>query len=349
MREREYSYKPPPRFFGTGPVYIGLELEVEAPDRQAKENGLAVESNPNWCYAKRDGSLSSCGWELVTHPICLASWMTRTSVQNYRDYHNLTPGQILRVTYKGVPYTAEVCPDGTRVLWNGTIYGSISAAGKAIREGKSTNGYQFFGLIPRGATASRPDPVVAFFQLVARLKGMGYTSHDNGRCGFHMHVSRKAFSESGELRNPMFYRFKCLINGVLFRKLSQRTTFTYCQQEPVDLSNFTYQYSRHCAVNTTRETVEVRLFRGSLRETRLRKNLEAVIAALEFSREPSDYAAPSDDKFVAWCRQRRERFPNLVGYINTHVNQPPTPSAPPATPTNSEPDQIELSDETIPL
>jgi len=310
MREHSRYYKPVPRFFGGGTAYLGLELEVEAPDAEKKRDGLALE-NPRWGYAKRDGSLHwRTGWEMVTHPISVALWLSR---ENVRDYHDIAPYTVLTGKYKGVTYQATALGGG-QVEWNGTTYNSISAAGKAIRGGKSTNGYQFFGL--KNVEAGI---VVSFFNLVAQLKEMGYTSHENGRCGFHVHVSRRAFAADGGLDNPTFFRFKALINGALFRKICQRMLFNFCQQEPVTRENFLHQRGRYCAVNVTATTVEVRIFRGNLREDRLRKNIEAVIAALEFAKceeyGGGNYTTPTDEQFAAYTREHADRFPNLAAYI----------------------------------
>lgn len=307
MEERHHNYKPRPKFFGNGTTFFGLELEVEAPDPQKKRDGLALQENPNWCYAKRDGSLNSNGWEMVTHPISMTSWLSHRNVQ---DYHTILPGTVLTGKYKGVTYTATALAGG-RFEANGVVYNSISAAAKGLTNGKRTTGYTFFGLIQR-----QDDPTPAFFQLVEQLKQLGYNSHNGGRCGFHVHVSRTAFSDGGDLNNPKFFRFKTIINGSLFRQLSQRTEFTFCQQEPVNERDFWHQnHNRYSAVNITGFTVEIRIFRGNLRETRLRKNLEAIIAAMEFAGESNILIAPTDEEFTAYCQQHRNRFPNLVAFM----------------------------------
>ena len=308
MQERPHSYKPRPKFFGTGGTFFGLELEVEAPDYQAKQSGLEAEANPNWCYAKHDGSLGANGWELVTHPVSMNFWLSRGDVQNYRD---IPVGTVLTREHKGTTHSVTALAGG-RFEWEGQTYKSIGLASKAISGGWATDGYKFFGL-----KTGQDNPTAAFFRLVANLSRLGYTSHDGGRCGFHIHISRTAFSDAGDLRNAAFYRFKVLVNGLLFRKLSQRESFSYCEQSPVDPENFWERgYSRYQAVNITDATVEVRIFRGNLREARLRKNIEAVIAALEFAREVDSYAVPTDAEFAAFVRARAERFPNLAAYIN---------------------------------
>ncbi len=69
-----YDYKPEPIFFGTGPRYFGVELEIddggECTDHAKALLKIANQTN-EYLYVKRDGSLSD-GMELVTHPMSLA-------------------------------------------------------------------------------------------------------------------------------------------------------------------------------------------------------------------------------------------------------------------------------------
>lgn len=69
----DYSYKPCP-FFHHGGLFkcpIGLELEVE-PGRNCLGNGsklaYSASDSEKWFYLKYDGSLSSGGFEIVSHP-----------------------------------------------------------------------------------------------------------------------------------------------------------------------------------------------------------------------------------------------------------------------------------------
>ncbi len=61
----EYSYTPRPDFRGKGPLYFGIELEMEFEGHDW--DGLP---DDGYLYAKHDGSLT-CGVEIVSHP---ASW-----------------------------------------------------------------------------------------------------------------------------------------------------------------------------------------------------------------------------------------------------------------------------------
>ena len=119
---------------------------------------------------------------------------------------------------------------------------------------------------------------------------------------------------------PAFFRFKGLVNRLLFRKLSQRNSFRFCEQAPIDPENFWInRSSRYTAVNITPHTAEVRIFRGNLKEARLRKNIEAVIAAIEWANSATDYTAATDEQFIEWIREHQSRFPNLHSYITSHL------------------------------
>ena len=69
-----YYYKPEPIFYGTGPRYFGVELEIdEGGERGDYASRILSQANVGFTerlYCKHDGSLSN-GFELVTHPMSL--------------------------------------------------------------------------------------------------------------------------------------------------------------------------------------------------------------------------------------------------------------------------------------
>ena len=71
---QDYYYKPTPNFFGTGPRFFGVELEIDEAgenDHKAWELlNIANGEGEKRLYCKHDGSLSD-GFELVTHPMTL--------------------------------------------------------------------------------------------------------------------------------------------------------------------------------------------------------------------------------------------------------------------------------------
>lgn len=69
----DYSYKPDPIFYGQGPRYFGLELEIDGAGKDGN-NEREIESVANktteHIYIKSDGSLDD-GMEIVTYPCSL--------------------------------------------------------------------------------------------------------------------------------------------------------------------------------------------------------------------------------------------------------------------------------------
>ena len=70
----DYYYRPEPIFYGDGPLYMGVELEIDGAcesDANARRLLNAVNGENEYIYCKHDGSLDD-GFEIVTHPMTLA-------------------------------------------------------------------------------------------------------------------------------------------------------------------------------------------------------------------------------------------------------------------------------------
>ena len=69
-----YSYKPAPKFFGTGPLFFGVELELATSSVEHMKNmadAVAESPSGDLVYAKTDSSIGAYGLEFVTHPFSL--------------------------------------------------------------------------------------------------------------------------------------------------------------------------------------------------------------------------------------------------------------------------------------
>ncbi|MGF6886708.1 hypothetical protein ABIA39_004518 [Nocardia sp. GAS34] len=65
-----YSYKPDPRFFGAGPLFLGMELEIVVPQECYQDCVEVVGDRVgSLVYLKRDSSIHPVGFELVSHPM----------------------------------------------------------------------------------------------------------------------------------------------------------------------------------------------------------------------------------------------------------------------------------------
>ena len=70
---KNYSYKPEPIFYGSGPLFYGVELEIDKGGEYSEnaEKLLNIANNENdSLYCKHDGSIND-GMEMVSHPMSL--------------------------------------------------------------------------------------------------------------------------------------------------------------------------------------------------------------------------------------------------------------------------------------
>lgn len=172
--------------------------------------------------------------------------------------------------------------------------------------------------------------VKPFWGLLDKLRELDYKSHDGSLCGMHVHVSRSAFGgtrlalldggETWAIRTTHYYWFAKLINSPVFAKLSQREPgklSQWARQMQVTVRSFHRPTGHYSACNLTQQTVEVRVFRGNLREDRVRKNLEAVIAAVEFSKTMSSrhWRKPLEGLFAKYVSDNKALYPNLFAFM----------------------------------
>lgn len=79
----DYSYKPDPIFYGNGPRFFGVELEVD--DGDNRESAAESITDDNYeVYCKHDSSLN-CGFEIVSHPCSLEYHLESLNWQRIMD------------------------------------------------------------------------------------------------------------------------------------------------------------------------------------------------------------------------------------------------------------------------
>ena len=253
----DYYYKPTPIFYGGGPRFFGVELEIDGAgesDRNAGELLQIANAQEHYrLYCKHDGSLDD-GFELVTHPMTL-------------EYHE------------------------KRMPWS---------------------------------------------EILARAVEMGYTSHQAGSCGLHIHVCRLAFGETEQVQDVaiarVLYFFEKHWEELLNfsrrtpRQLKQWAARYGYQEQPRDILEHAkkgYHGGRYTCVNLQPEdTIEFRIFRGTLKYNTLIATLQLVnrICDVAIYLSDEELKALSWPTFAAGCTQ-----PELVQYLKErrlYVNEP---------------------------
>lgn len=244
---QDYYYKPAPDFFGKGPRFFGVELEVdEGGERNSNARELLRIANGDGVYrlyCKHDGSLDD-GFELVSHPMSL-------------QYHK-----------EEMPWA----------------------------------------------------------HILHRAAEMGYTSHQSGTCGLHVHVSRAAFGDTEAAQDAAIARVLYFFekNWEELLKFSRRTQrqldhwaarYGY-REQPRDILEHAKKGShagRYTCVNLeNRNTIEFRIFRGTLKYNTFLATLQLVDRICDVAAFLSDeeIKALPWSTFVAGCQA-----PELVQYL----------------------------------
>jgi hypothetical protein len=234
-----YSYKPDPRFFGTAPYHLGIELEVEC-GRGVRNPTISegVEEvygclGRNRTYLKSDGSLNN-GFEIVTHPHSLD------------EYHKLD--------------------------WS----------------------------------------------FLDNLKSQNFRSWNTETCGLHVHISRTAYTNKSHMLRFIKFIYD---NKKQVQLLSGRSSDWARFNDKGRLihkisdSGYFVGDGHYSAVNTENsETLEVRVFRGSLRKERVLSAIEFVHCSTEYTR---NMKVVPKDRPMAWTRfcsylvDKTDQYPNL--------------------------------------
>lgn len=250
-----YDYKPLPIFYGVGPRYFGVELEIdgagECDSNADKILAIGNHDEPR-VYCKHDGSLDE-GFEIVSYPATLDSHM-----------HSFPWEQMMR-------------------------------------------------------------------EAVA----MGYCSHQATTCGLHVHISRDAFGRTEQAQEAAIARLLFFVekhwNELL--KFSRRTNrqlerwaarygYKDTPKEMMDHAK-SYHYGRYTCVNLTNtETVEIRIFRGTLKYNTFIATLQLVnrLCDVAIYLTDSELHAMSWSDFTAGITE-----PELIQYLKErrlYLNEP---------------------------
>lgn len=163
-------------------------------------------------------------------------------------------------------------------------------------------------------------------EIMEEAKKMGYLSHQADTCGLHVHVNRTTFgnteSEQEAAIARVLYFFEKFWEELLkFSRRTQRQLDHWAarygyKEKPKDILDHAKGHNsagRYTAVNlTNRDTVEFRMFRGTLKYNTLIATLELLdnICEMAVYLTDKDVQGLSWTSFVVGCTQ-----PELVQYL----------------------------------
>lgn len=173
-------------------------------------------------------------------------------------------------------------------------------------------------------------------EIMGEAISMGYTSHQAGTCGLHVHVNRNAFGSTEALQDACIARILYFFekNWEELLKFSRRTQYQLDQwaarygykEHPKDILDHAKKgggSGRYSCVNLQNcNTIEFRMFRGTLKYNTLIATLQLVNRVCEVALNLSDIELKelSWTTFVSGCQA-----PELVQYLKErrlYVNEP---------------------------
>ena len=167
------------------------------------------------------------------------------------------------------------------------------------RDGSLRNGFEIISQ-PMSLPAIRE--TFAFLKdqsLVANLR-----SHLTSTCGLHIHVGRMNLSQLAIAKMVVFVNDPA--NDAFITALARRYNTDYCRMTEKNLATAHLPGNRYEAINLTgRNTIEFRIFKGSLKYEAVIAAAEFVHALVEFCSQPNTRIKSLHVKaFMRFCRAR---------------------------------------------
>lgn len=160
------------------------------------------------------------------------------------------------------------------------------------------------------------------WQMIEDLRQQGFRSWDTHTCGLHVHVSRKAFEDRAHL-----WKWTYLINKNATRCIElagrnsdyapfssvKTTSDIVLRKESAD--------RKYSAINMLpRNTIEVRIFKGSLRIPRVKTALDFMQSSVEFSNKMTlkdvNRGTETWEMFKEYVHENANRFESLNLRLN---------------------------------
>lgn len=163
------------------------------------------------------------------------------------------------------------------------------------------------------------------WDMLTQLKKLRFRSWNTSTCGLHVHVSRTAFNDDDhQIRFvKLIYDNQRQVQRIAGRS-SNYASFSDAGKIIPKVKFKNQSNGRYAAVNVEPEnTLEVRVFKGSLHIPRVLSGLEFVHSAVEYTRMLK--IIPKDKpfswvKYVGYIGSNTDKYPNLFDTINRSFN-----------------------------
>lgn len=311
------------------------ELEIEGDDTFTAEDEY-------WCcdcYHDRFGGCDSCGTthrqdELIYDEENEETLCSRChTAQQSKDIHD---------------YGYRPTPEFKKEKWEEDFYLGIELEVLSDEYGKKSNkfikfldklkvadrfylkndgslGGEGFEIVSQPETLQSIHKNIKWMKILEWLTKNDFESEENGKCGIHIHINKAILEELDITKLRLFFKVneKQLI---LFSKRGGENDYAKFDKKSVkEIIAGTQDTGRYNAINlnSSRETIELRLFRGSLDYERVLSILQFSDAIVRFVKKvgitcflygEGIYRNNSWRLFVDWCKEEN-RYKTLIKHL----------------------------------
>ena len=229
-----------------------------------------------------------------------------------RDSYKLIPSPFTQVTgrYMGLELEVEVSDRGGRnrneIVEQLNAHLNADEIGSRVwfeEDGSLSHGFEIISN-PMGL-----DTHTEFWQWLnddSLVKGL--RSHDTSTCGLHIHINKSVLTTMQIDKMNVFINHPD--NSGLIEKISRRYSTGYARINAKKLGSAHNSYERYEALNlTNRHTIELRIFKGTLKYTSL-------MAALEFANALVNFTAPASPAGFRLDTRTFMKFIDMPAYRN---------------------------------
>lgn len=230
--------------------------------------------------------------------------------------------QVLRVAPVGssLVYGVELEVEFPRSSARNEFVESLGAVGNdyVLKEDGSLD--QGAEIVTRPGTLEQHRNEFSWQKWLARaIEHDGFSGRSDSNCGLHVHVNRSAMT------SLQIGKFLVFMNSDatqdLVRLIAQRDANQYCVAIKKTITDGKRARNesgdRYQAVNVNEKynTLEVRIFKGNLRYSRVMKAIEFCDALVQFSAQCSVREAEAPDAFLDWLHKQRHAYKHLCAFL----------------------------------
>lgn len=137
---------------------------------------------------------------------------------------------------------------------------------------------------------------------------------DRRTCGIHVHINRTAVTPL--TLGKMLVFINSDLTRDLMETIAQRGATSYCARFKKKITDALKEPEvRYQAVNVTKRTIEIRIFKGNARPERVLKNIEFCHAMCMYLPDCGLAQVEDPARFIMWLRKRRKDYPELVKFL----------------------------------